>query len=382
MKQLINNYKKTLETLGFSLEKKNPPLHYKRQKGNPLNISTIDNRKIVGILENTGIVIDPKNEEHRSKYFQGVKPLKFIESLLAKGVSYNESLFRVIADSFAKDVVQGVPLKYNIYQADEIPNIYNMATDSVNDNGKRMFVGRGVSCMQDRPKYWFDVYKYTKGLRIATLEDEDGNIYARALLWADKHNGNPKVKNTFYLDRIYIANSLSYNDGVKAVYQAQLYTALCNDILQPYVNCYSISHFRHLLDTSKETRLGDSLSAPSDNFAPVLIEGKEALEFDYFPYADTFQGIDGNEYTRDYDGCDIALNQTDGSNGNDSTCTCDNCGNRIEEDETLYSENDGLTYCDECAVYSDYEDDAILIDEAVEHRHTGQIMRRDNLTDY
>ena len=382
MKQLINNYKKTLETLGFSLEKKNPPLYYARQKGNPLNISTIDNRKIVGILENTGIVIDHKNDEHRSKYFQGVKPLKFIESLLAKNISYNESLFRVIADSFAKDIIKGVPLKYNIYQADEIPTIYNMNTDQVNDNGRRMFVGRGVSCMQERPKNWFDVYKYTKGLRIATLEDDDGNIYARALLWADKHNGNPKVKNTFYLDRIYIANSLCCNDDTKAVYQAQLYTALCEDILEPFINCYSISHFRHLLDTSKNTRLADSLSAPSDNFASVLIEGKEALGFDYFPYADTFQGIDDNEYQRDYDDCDIALNQTDGSNGNDKGCTCDECSDRIEEGDELYCEDNGYTYCQECAIYSDYEDDAILRDEAVEHSSTGDIMRRDNISNY
>lgn len=371
MKNLIKNYITTLETLGFSLEKKNPPLHYARQKGNPLNISTIDNKKIIGILENTGIAIDPKNDKHRDKYFQGVRPIKFMESLLEKSVPYKQDIFRVVADKFQKDFYKDLKLSVKIYEADKIPTIYNMCDTHKNDNGKRTFLGRGVSCMQNRPKSWFYVYKYAKGLRIATLEDEEGNIYARALIWQNSEN-----KKDFYLDRIYVAGALSPDDDIKATYQLQLYKGVLEAINQPFVNCYSISHIRKFLSDES------ALSKPSSNFKAVLVDDKTALDFDEFPYADTFQGLCGQTFYLDADNCEVGLTSTDGGNANDDRCTCDNCGTRVDEDYILYSESDGCHYCDECATYSEYEDDAILNDYIVEHRHTGDLMHSDNLTNH
>ena len=58
MKAMIKKYKQTLKNLGFTLAT-DGSLYPKRQEGNPLQISTITQKKINGLLENTGLVIDP-----------------------------------------------------------------------------------------------------------------------------------------------------------------------------------------------------------------------------------------------------------------------------------------------------------------------------------
>ena len=343
MKAMIKKYKQTLKNLGFTLAT-DGSLYPKRQEGNPLQISTITQKKINGLLENTGLVIDPTNQEHRAKHFQGMKPIKYFNTLAEETYT---SLYSNIAEQFCKEFTATVKFKVVMHKNTDIPTLYNMRADQENDNGKQTFLSSGVSCMQGKPKRYFEIYAKTQDLQIATLEDEQGNLYGRALVWADKHNRNKKVKKQYYIDRIYIADVLCGSDTLKATYQAQMYNEIRKQTKCEVLNCYSISHIRPLIGELSECEVN---STPPRDFQPIL--EVEASEIESFPYCDTFQGIDGKLYFSDADGdCEVSCTTTDGHNANDDSVECEECNHRMREDDSIYSEVDCETLCEDCAIF-------------------------------
>jgi len=370
--KLINDYIKTLKTLGFNLVKQQPK-HIKRQESNPLQISSITQERKEKILENTGTKINPRNQEHRNKYFSGLKPYKFLVSLLDEKLSGDRfTLFEGISKNFIEDFAKSIDFVCNIYQAKQIPNIYAIVPNQLNDNGKRTFITTGVSCMQGKPKSFFEVYKKTKGLQLITLEDKAGNLYGRSLLWT----AAAEDKRKHYLDRIYVADALSSNDKIRAVYQAQIYNFVCKILSVDCVPCFSATHIRDI----KGVNVEEGSRVPRD-FRPIL-EGM-AYDFEYFPYADTFQGLecdtDNSIWYQDGNSCEVLLTNTDGSNANDERCSCDECGESVHEDDIYYVEQEGEHLCENCCTYSDYEGTYINNNYIVEHRHTGDIMHQDNI---
>tara|TARA_Y100001973_G_scaffold69725_1_gene101719 strand:- start:36 stop:1139 length:1104 start_codon:yes stop_codon:yes gene_type:complete len=366
--KLINDFKKTLETLGFTLAK-HQPLHAKRQETNQLQISCISKKKIDAILENTGIVINPRKKEHREKYFSGVKPIKFLRMLVEEDSNFELGTFNMLADNFLEQFTKGLVLTVWRNMDVEIPKVYSLVPNELNDNGKRTFITGSGSCMQGKNKEYFEIYKDTKGLEIVTLEDSAGNLYGRALLWSAP---DTELK---YLDRIYIADSLSGSDKIRATYQAQIYRSVCKMLKVDKINCYSLSHFSNLLTETEK----DAQSKPPNPFNPRLKDGADAMDYDYFPYADTFQGLSGDRWATDSEGEDVGLTNTDGTNANDNTYCCDSCGDRVHEDDIYYAEQDDEYLCENCCTYSDYEDNYINNDYLVEHRHTGDLFHQDNI---
>ena len=219
------------------------------------------------------------------------------------------------------------------------------------------FLSYRMSCMQGKPKNYFSVYAKTFGLKMAVLEDDNGNMYGRALLWfADGEH---------YLDRIYIADALSGSDEVRGVYQHQVWNEVCTK-LNKTINCYSAPHFKSLI-----TQDGVG-SQPLENFNPVLVADHTALDFEYYPYADTFQGLNEDEWSKDDTSGEVYLCNTDGSNANDESCNCEECGDRIQEDDMMYSDYDDCYYCEDCSVWCEDHDTYILENDAVHNSHTGE----------
>tara|TARA_R110000751_G_scaffold202428_1_gene307010 strand:+ start:789 stop:1913 length:1125 start_codon:yes stop_codon:yes gene_type:complete len=364
MKKTINNYKKIIKTLGFEPSKEQQiSLHYQRQATNQMQISYITQKKMHGILENTGIIISPTKKDHREKYFIAIKPAKFFDTLV-NPKNINDSLTYALRNKFVQEFQSSVNLSVKLYEADKIPTFYNMQKDQVNDNGKMSFISSRMSCMQGKPKNYFEVYAKTERQRIAILEDNEGNMYGRALLWADGSDN--------YLDRIYIADSLSGSDEVRAKYQYQIWDEVCTK-LNKIITCYSSSHFGSLI---KEKRCGSStlreivLSQPPEDFSPKLVEGATALDFEEYPYSDTFQGLDGQDWSRETDG-EVYLCNTDGTNANGENSFCEECGERMHEDETFYSEADEETLCEDCCTWCDERDEYINSNNAVYNNYSG-----------
>ena len=380
MKKTINDYKNIIKTLGFEPSKDQQiSLHYQRQATNQMQISYITQKKIDQILEHTGVKISPTKKDHRQKYFTATKPAKFFDTLVHSSKS-EQYLVEALRTKFVQDFQSSVKLEVKLYDADTIPTFYNMRKDQVNDNGKMSFLSSRMSCMQGKPKSYFEVYAKTKGQRIAILEDNEGNMYGRALLWTDTHKQSAQDKegnNYFYdvqrhyLDRIYIADSLSGSDEVRAKYQHQVWDEVCTQ-LNKTIHCYSSAHFSSLI-----TQSGVGTQPPED-FNPQLIEGVSALDFDYYPYADTFQGLDGIAWSTDSDG-EVGLTDTSGENANGERCVCDECGDRMHEEESAYSEADEETLCEDCRVWCDDRDEYINHSNAVENTYSGEFHHENDL---
>lgn len=369
MKALVKEYQKKLQIMGFKLtEKEREYKHIKRQADNPLQISAITEEKKRKILENTGIVINENKQQHREKYFSGLKPIKFFRGLVQEIVNDSSTaIYNHLETQFFNDFIKSVALYSAVIEAQDIPEIYAMKYGQLNDNGKRVFIGSS-SCMQGKPKSWFEVYEDTINLRMICLVDKDKNIYARALLWQDVE------QDIFYLDRIYTAEVFNSSDSIKAVYQAQVYKHAKRLTGAKQLNCYSLSHFKHELTTEEK---GEAITTPP---TAMIIQLENCYDnYSYFPYADTFQGIEGNEWQIDGENADVLLNQTSGENGNDIMCTCDNCGARHEEEESYYSEVDDMTLCEECAIYCEDREEYICESEAVYNSHSGHYHHRADL---
>jgi len=365
MEALVKEYQKKLKIMGFKLTEKDREFkHIKRQADNPLQISAITEEKKRKILENTGIIIDENKKEHREKYFSGLKPLKFFRGLIQE-ITNNE-IYNHLETQFFNDFIKSVSLYSAVVEAQNIPEVYAMRFGQLNDNGRRVFIGSS-SCMQGKPKDWFEVYADTINLRMICLVDKEKNIYARALLWQDVE------QDIFYLDRIYTAEVFNSSDSIKAVYQAQVYKHAKKLTGAKQLNCYSLNHIKNELTTAE---LGEA----TQRTPTMTIELKNSFDnYDYFPYADTFQGIEGDLWQTQGENADVLLDQTNGENGHNITCTCDNCGARHHEEDSYYSDVDGETLCEDCAVYCEEREEYINTDNAVYNSFTGNYSHRDDL---
>ena len=236
--------------------------------------------------------------------------------------------------------------------------------------------------MQGRPLNWFDVYKNTKELKLCTLEDANGNLYGRALLWY--------ADGVHYLDRIYTADVFNGSSSMQSIYQHKLYEKVLFYLNAKKINCYSLDVInKHLTDVQQ-----DAQSNPPSPFAPMLVKGFDAVDCSAFPYADTFRGISGNQqvdrrgngdfvnsfvWFRDSDDTEVGLENTDGTNSNQESCRCDECGTRVHEEDIHFSDVDEQYLCDDCGIWCEDRETTINTNNAVFNNYTEQHHHRDDL---
>ena len=83
------------------------------------------------------------------------------------------------------------------------------------------------------------------------------------------------------------------------------------------------------------------------------------INFDEYPYMDTFNRIDWNDKCLKNHGTGSILDSTEGYSR--ETESCNSCGGECNEDNSSWVDDD--RYCEECAVYSEYSDCDLLRDE-------------------
>jgi hypothetical protein len=401
MKNLIKKYTQALDTLGFDLYTEanydKHLIHVERDRTNPLQISAITLEKIDNLKTRVGVKIDPKNDDHRRKYFDCYKASKFFTKLGDNSrikCRTQTELFKSLTAKFNTEFKHSINLTVKLIDNENIPNFYSMEAGCLNNNGLRTFVTNGDTCMQDKPSSYFQVYRRTKGLRLAILADDSGNMYARALLWSNgsflnhfaeltkaEQKNVTETEKEYYLDRVYIGGALYSDDDERATIQAMMYHELIELINKTdktnieYLHTYSASAI------NKVTTMHEKVNTiPDKNLIPRLEQGYTALEFDKFPYADTFKGLDGILWNTNEKGCDVALTETDGENGNDKRQCCDGCGTRYNADEEGgYSDADDMYLCDDCGTYCEERSEVIWSDEAVYNHYTGDYHHRQDL---
>ena len=129
LKKLVKNYSSILINLGFTLNPnfKKDFLHIKRMETNSTKISFIKKDKIEGLEKNIpDFKLKPNDSEQREKYFQAVRPSKFLQSMILPNRD-KENLFCQISEQFNKDFINNIKSKLIIYSGDDIAKIYNTA---------------------------------------------------------------------------------------------------------------------------------------------------------------------------------------------------------------------------------------------------------------
>ena len=380
LKKLIKNYSLILANLGFTLNPnfKKDFLHIKRMKTNSTKISFIKKDKIEGLQENIkGFKIKPNDTEQREKYFQAVRPSKFLQSMILPNRD-KENLFNQISEQFNKDFINNIKSKLTLYSGDDIAKIYNSASV--------------VGCMARGCESWFKVYAKTENLQLATLTDGD-TILMRSLLWYDKETNN------YWLDNSYEQSAINGDNTIRKEYQAKLLSQVLNHINKTNSNDYKIgcsfahnlnSHTLGAIEVEAEHLIYNYNQLQRNNHdddkitIQPIIKDFDTDNFDCFPYSDTFKSIgrrSGKWFLNSNNGDSdfICCQSTNGEDENNSGQLCNCCDEMINnEDYISFSELEDEYLCDDCSTYISEREDSCRSDNALYNNYTGEyIYRRD-----
>ena len=398
LNKLLKDYAKIFENLGFKLNPdfKKEYLHIKRMKTNGTKISFIKADKIKGLEENIkGFKVKPNDQEQREKYFTAVKPVRFLDGLLL--CHSKPTLYREIADQFNKDFISTLKNKLVLYKGKDIGEQYNKFSD---------FSG----CMGGCNKEYFDVYRDTENLQLATLKDEADTLLIRALLWNDKE------QNTYWLDNSYEQRAINGDEEVRQEYQKKLIVQvlkhlqtlnkdfkkdvfsepiffkfgcsfaykLNDEVTEQIEKDFNITIYNKV-QRKKQTQRSDKVEIKEEETQ----RSKETLtlspkikdfnvdDYEHFPYSDTFQSIGktyGKWHRDDNQGDDsfVCCRSTDGEDENHSGTNCECCDDRVtNEDYIRWSEIEGEMLCDECCTYIEERDDCCRGDNAIYNNYSG-----------
>ena len=402
LKKLIKNYSLIFANLGFKLNPnfKKDFLHIERMQSNSTKISFIKKDKIEGLEKNVpNFKLKPNDKEQREKYFQGVKPSKFLASMILQD-NDKENLFNQISEQFNKDFLSNIKNKLVLYSGNEIGKIYNEASV--------------VGCMSRSCKSWFKVYAKTEGLQLATLQDGE-TILLRSLLWYDKKTNN------YWLDNSYEQSAINGDNEVRKEYQRKLICQVLEHLQTPTLtnrkfgfgcnfanslnSCtiedvekqYDVKIFKDVkrkiitetINTGKDDENGERIYKEEETsrsqeaiLLKPIIKDFDYYDFDSFPYSDTFQSIgrsSGKWFLNDNQGDDdfVCCRSQDGQDENDTGTICDCCEERItDEDYIHYSECEEEYLCDDCSTYISEREDTCRSDNALYNNYTGDYIYR------
>jgi len=325
--------------------------HIGQAISDPLKVSYISQGKIKGIKENTGIEISNRpTDEQRNKYFTATSIEKLLKKLFVINTSDESKKMYDVVNNIDDYLKQN--LEYNFFVDTDVSGFYS--NEPENYNG---------SCMAGKPESYFELYDYINDhhtnnvtVKIVGFKTQD-LVIARGLLWCKTYKdalGGITAK-AYFLDRIYIHNKLQNSSFAKL--QFELFQTIRKyykvNVLCAFNKTQIESYILHKYDDTSKFVFKSRYSYPSFT---VSVEGYEDTVNNY-PYMDTFKFIDESEVLsiNDSDSVKI-LDQTDGHYTETDSCCCDECGDAVHRDESIYSDLDDQTLCDDCAVYVDERD--------------------------
>lgn len=370
---------------------------------NPLKVSYIKKDKIKSLKEHAKILLPlSPTPEQRNKYYNACSLEKFANHIFDKETITAEQLssFNDIVKQAKERANATLTKEFKTFDAQQIPHIYNIKKDTENETYNGLHIGKhndiNASCMQGKPRKWFEIYtdvNESQAVEMATLI-QGNEIVARALVWfdvpADKVGTDVIQPRDIYIDRIYTKTQEHREETQTELYfkilefykvetEATQEVSTPSGALEKLVlpNCYNSFNIRQKvtarLNTTKEIKL--------NNFIRFDLE-TNSDSYNYYPYCDTLTFFDtyNQKLTADEEhGSDILkLDRTDGE-ANTMLQNCEQCGNEMYEEESLYIETEDMSVCECCATYCDERDEWILTDDAVYNSHSGTYHYRGDL---
>ena len=406
--QKINIIKDSINYLKIFVPLKkdfNDYLHIGQSISNPLQVSYIKKDKIKGLKENANVIISKRpTKTERKKYFTQTTINKLLKILFDCGTN-NKYLEK--CDSIAYDIDKHLKtnIKTEFFIEQNVAAFYSQTIQSLQAASKEItfkkwdkytFSSNG-SCMNEKNFNFFELYNLvnTDKQRVFIVGLKQGqHVIARALLW---------IKNErYFLDRIYINDNLQ-SSGFEEM-QTKLFLAVKRTYKLNVLSCYNKTHItNYLKDKYKVIATlinDDKIKKPSlkcvgiPNARPsfeMLLDLNKATsinssplniaELDYFPYMDSFKYIRDNTFlTKEEEESDIFLDSTCGSYTEVNDCCCDECSASIHEDDSIHSELDGETLCEDCSIYIDERGEHVNSNNAIYNEYSGCYHYREDLS--
>tara|TARA_R110000772_G_scaffold69566_1_gene153565 strand:+ start:653 stop:1837 length:1185 start_codon:yes stop_codon:yes gene_type:complete len=355
-------------------------LHIGQAISNPLKVSYIKKEKVLGLLENIGFVLGKyPTRKDREKYFTATTIEKLLNELFNPTTEDHTQKIQQVSESIDKHLKQSI--KTELFFEKDVSGFYSqeIKTYSYNRNG---------SCMAGKPRSYFKLYDLInedeQQVQIVGLKS-GGLVVARALLWRDN--------NTFYLDRIYIADFLQ-NSSIEQL-QTELFLKVKRTYKLDNLNTFNKSHIiEHLKQTHKKRfDLLVEKNKTRDNKIKIYFCIKYAyptfeIEVDqdnfnnigHYPFADTFKYVIDTgsslnfNISSDDDETKYILDCTAGEITNkEKSLECMDCGGSYDEEEDgiYYSELEDNYLCDDCSCYIEERGESCSRDNATYNNYSG-----------
>ena len=365
---------------------------------NPLKVSYIKQDKIKSLMEHAKVILPlSPTAEQRNKYFNACSLEKFANHIFdKKGITADQ-----LSDfnSFVKRAKEKANLtltkELKTFEASEIPDIYNInnGSDSKEYNGYYITENNGInsSCMQGKPKKYFEIYtdlnEDIHALEMATLT-QGNEIVARALVWFDISKDELKTGEEIHPRSVYIDRIYTKTQEHREETQAQLYFEI--------LKRYNIS-INKITEVSTPSGPKDRVILPNcfnaNNITKLIISklniNKEVIfnsycgfdveslnnDYAYYPYLDSLQYFNTDTHclsADEDDGAYILKLESTSGDAIETHTLCDNCGAEMSRDDERYIETEEMTVCECCAVYCDERDEYILESDAIYNNHSGQ----------
>ena len=342
-------------------------LHIGQAISNPLKVSYIKKEKVLGLLENIGFTLGKyPTRKDREKYFTATTIEKLLNELFNPTTEDHTQKILQVSSSIDKHLKQSI--KTELFFEKDVSGFYSqeIKTYSYNRNG---------SCMAGKPRSYFELYDLInedeQQVQIVGLKS-GGLVVARAVLWKDN--------NTFYLDKIYIADFLQ-NASIEQL-QTELFLKVKRAYKLSNLNTFNRVHIiGHIKATHKKKleKLKSDIKHAYPTFE-IEVDQDNFNNIGHYPYADTFKYIcdtassDCFNISCDDDETKFILDCTDGDITNkENNQECMDCGCSYNEDEDMiyYSELEDDYVCNDCSIYIEERGESCSRDNATYNNYSG-----------
>ena len=208
----------------------------------------------------------------------------------------------------------------------QIPALYSVMNHAPNMRGSL-----GGSCMRDKSANYFEIYNDNcEGMLV--MFDGDKKVMGRALLW--------KLDDGMDLmDRVYHSSE---------------------DVEQAFFQWAKDNNFTRKTYQSYNNKSEITSPTGEEDYKDLVKTLKFDKEYERYPYLDTLSYGDDNMLSSAKDDNERYYDSLSGSYSDITPAMrCEECSDRINNEDELYCQEDGNHYCDSCASYSEQEDDNV-----------------------
>jgi hypothetical protein len=193
------------------------------------------------------------------------------------------------------------------------------------------------------------------GLKIGKLAIAKANLYIKT--------NKDTNKKEYYLDRIYIADFFQ-KEQIDNL-QSRLYHKIKKALRIKRLDCYSLTHIQRG-DTNRQTHKdSEKFNYNGSSFYPqfkIQMSKDNFFSLNKFPYMDTFRYLkEGKENIylmhSENEEHEYILDSTCGDYTQTNLNTCECCDERVNEEESFWSDIDNEQLCSDCAIYIEERED-------------------------